>query len=161
MPLRVSPAKRDGFSTSSSPLVEHTRRVAIEAQAFRTHVRLQDLGAAGRDELMARDDQEEMLPDGASELRILRSFAQESPVYPGTEARRNVTVRRSRDRLSVNSTGEARTPEAVASRRPSIRARDRRYSLDNDQNLASQSRTERQHPKSHEEDSRGEYLLES
>ena len=110
---------------------------------------------------MAGDDQDEMLPDGASELRILKSFAQESPVYPGTEARRNVTVRRSRDRLSGNSTGEARTPEAVASRRSSMRARDRRYSRDNDQNLASQSRTERQHPKIYEEDARGEYLLAS
>ena len=49
--------------------------MAIEAQAFRTHVRLQDLEAAGRDELMAGDDQDEMLPDGASDLRILNSDA--------------------------------------------------------------------------------------
>jgi hypothetical protein len=38
LPSRVSPVRRDGYSSSSSPLVEHTRRVAMEAQAFRTHV---------------------------------------------------------------------------------------------------------------------------
>ena len=112
LPSRVSPARRDGYAASSSPIVEHTRRLAIEAQAYRTLVRLQDLeGSMG--------DDEELLPAGEAEHRILRSFAQESPIYPGTEARQNVTVRRSRDRSSAE-----RTPEAVTSRRSSLRDRD-------------------------------------
>ena len=118
LPSRVSPARRDGYAASSSPLVEHTRRVAMEAQAYRTQARQQDLeGSMG--------DDEEILPAGEAEHRILRSFAQESPIYPGTEARQNVTVRRSRDRLSAG-----RTPDAVTSRRSSLRNRDRRYSLE-------------------------------
>jgi hypothetical protein len=122
LPSRVSPARRDGYAASSSAIVEHTRRLAIEAQAYRTQVRLQDLEGSICDD-------EEILPSGEAEHRILRSFTQESPIYPGTEARQNVTIRRSRDRLS-GQTSAARTPEAVTSRRSSLRERDRRYSLE-------------------------------
>ncbi len=122
LPSRVSPARRDGYAASSSPVVEHTRRVAMEAQAYRTQVRQQDLEGSVCDD-------EELLPAGEAEQRILRSFAQESPIYPDTAARQNVAVRRSRDRLS-GQTAVARTPEAVTSRRYSLRDRDRRYSLE-------------------------------
>ncbi len=122
LPSRVSPVRRDGYAASSSPIVEHTRRLAIEAQAYRTQRRLQDLeGSICNDE--------EVLPAGEAEHRILRSFAQESLTYPSMEARKNVTVRRSRDRLS-GQTSAARTPEAITSRRSSLRERDRRYSLE-------------------------------
>ena len=121
LPSRVSPARRDGYAASSSPIVEHTRRVAMEAQAYRTQVRQQDLGGS-------MCDDEEMLPTGEAEHRILRSFAQESPIYPGTETRQNFTVRRSRDQVS-GQPSTARTPEAVTSRRSSLRDRDRHYSL--------------------------------
>jgi hypothetical protein len=134
LPSRVSPVRRDGYSTSSSPLVEHTRRVAMEAQAFRTRVRLQDLERAAHNGEGTHQDQEDMLLDDDSELRILRSFIQESPTYPNTEARQNVTVRRSRDRLSGRSS-EIRTPEAVTGRRSSLRERDRRYSLEASQKM--------------------------
>ena len=122
LPSRVSPARRDGYAASSSSIVEHTRRVAMEAQAYRTQVRQQNLEGSVCDD-------EELLPAGEAEQRIFRSFAQESPIYPDTAARQNVTVRRSRDRLS-GQTAVARTPETVTSRRSSLRDRDRRYSLE-------------------------------
>jgi hypothetical protein len=106
----------------------------MEAQAFRTRVRLQDLERAAHNGEGTHQDQEDMLPDDDSELRILRSFVKESPTYPNTEARQNVTVRRSRDRLSGRSS-EIRTPEAVTGRRSSLRERDRRYSLEASQKM--------------------------
>ena len=151
LPSRISPAKRTGYTTSASPLVEHTRRVAMEAMAHRTSVRMQVLEEA------ARSDQEGMIPHDESELRILRSFAQESPIYPDTATRKNVTVRRSRDRHSGLSSS-VRTPEAITSRRSSIRDRDRRYSLESDPDRAPHEVPASLLPRRDGEELRGQYL---
>jgi hypothetical protein len=54
------------------------------------------------------------------------------PAYPSTAARKNVTVRRSRDRLSAASSTQPRSPEDLTLRLPKRRERDVRYSIESD-----------------------------
>jgi hypothetical protein len=107
---------QNGSSPSLSPSVlDFARRTQIEAQAQRTSVKIGELERetqdAERDEATVARVKEE-LPVG--------------PVYPGTVARKNVTVRRSRDRLSGRSLALPRTPEDVLRRRSLDHPRDKR-----------------------------------
>ena len=112
---RTTPGNRTG--SSSSPILEYTKRTMMEAQAFRTAARLAELEPDARNEGKSQNNGEGGPPE------------QSSQVYPGTAARRNVTERRSRDRWSNLPIVEARTPEAVLARRSSRREKDKRYSL--------------------------------
>jgi hypothetical protein len=127
-----SPSKRHSSSSTpgksrASPLMtdaslflEYTKRTAMEAQAQRTNVRLLELEKEANDEVMAEDFQG-VQPD---DLPL--------PAYPGTAARKNVTVRRSRDRLSAVSSTQPRSPEDLTLRLPKRRERDVRYSIESD-----------------------------
>jgi hypothetical protein len=129
---RITPARRTGGLSSSSPLVEHTRRVAMEAQAYRTMVRLQDLEGSTRNDAVTGDGEEGDLPYEVQSPvgEASPSLFQAGSAFPGTAARQNVTVHRSRDRLSDRPVVAARSPEVFTSRRPSKRERDKRYSLE-------------------------------
>ena len=139
----VTPGKRAG--SLSSPILEHTKRTVREAQAFRTAVRVAELGLEPSDN-EGKSDRVEEQPDESS-----------SQVYPGTAARRNVTMRRSHDRLSNRPMIVARTPDAVLVRRSLSRERDRRYSMESDfGHGATSSRT---YDRKNNEDVRGSYSL--
>jgi hypothetical protein len=56
--------------------------------------------------------------------------AQGSTTYPGTAARRNITIRRSRDRAS-----DSRTPDASLRRRSLDRPRDVQYAVENERDF--------------------------
>jgi hypothetical protein len=98
-----TPSKRKSSSSTSgksraSPLMpgsslflEYTKRTAMEAQAQRTNVRLLELERKTNDETMAEN------------LQGVRPDDVPLPVYPNTASRKNITVRRSRDRLSAAS----------------------------------------------------------
>jgi hypothetical protein len=115
-PLHVSSAPpsmlrrstRQGGSPLSlpSPVLDYARRTQMDAQAHRTSVRIAELG---------REVQHVQRNDAVT------GFVQEElPVdlaYPGTAARKNVTVRRSRDRLSNRPASVPRTPDGVTRRR--------------------------------------------
>ncbi len=113
---RVSSSPALSSSSLSPSILDYTRRTLIEAQAFRTGVRIAELNSqatnATRDDAVVGEIGED--GDGL-------------PVYPGTAARRNVTVRRSRDRLSGRPQVLPRTPEDVLRRRPMNRPRDLEY----------------------------------
>jgi hypothetical protein len=83
-------------------------------------VRLLELEMEEKNDAIARSCRGEQ-PDGSS-----------SPAYPGTAARQNVTVRRSRDRLSAASSVASKTPDDITNRRPNRRARGIRYSMESD-----------------------------
>ena len=76
-------------SLTSPSVLEYARRTQVDAQAHRTSVRRAELErkaqGGGRDDAVGEHGQEEQPSERA---------------YPGTTARKNVTVRRSRDRLS-------------------------------------------------------------
>jgi hypothetical protein len=149
---RASPVRRSGYTSSSSPIVENTRRVAMEAQAFRTAARVRELEENGRNDAVAFGilGEDEGLPYEAPEYLV-----------PGTAARKNVTVRRSRDRLSERPIVEARTPEAVVSRRSSQRDRDKRYSIESDPEIAFYGARARIHERRHGEDVMEQYPVAS
>ncbi len=97
----------------SPSVLDFTRRTQFEAQAYRTAVKVAELGSQAKE--ATRDDAVD--------------FSEEAPeqsVYPATEARRNVTVRRSR-RLSGKPEIQPRTPEDVLKRRSQDRPRDKDY----------------------------------
>ena len=112
---RVSSRSSPALSSSSlSPsILDYTRRTQVEAQAFRTGARITELDIQARD--VTRQD---------TVMRGMHEDDLEVPAYPGTVARRNVTVRRSRDRLSGRPQIPPRTPEDVLRRRPMDRPRD-------------------------------------
>ena len=92
----------------------------MEAQAQRTKVRLLELEREANDETMAED------------LQWVQPDDLPLPAYPSTAARKNVTVRRSRDRLSAVSITQPRSPEDLTLRLPKRRERDVRYSIESD-----------------------------
>jgi hypothetical protein len=109
---RSSPAMS---SSSLSPSVlDFARMTQTQAQAQRTAARIAELESQGKEE--ARNDAVMMDMDEP-----------EFTVYPGTVARRNITVRRSRDRLSGRPDVPPRTPEHVLRRRSMDRPRDTEY----------------------------------
>jgi hypothetical protein len=91
----------------------------MEAQTQRTPVRLLEPEMEAKNATLAGSFQGEQ-PDAPP------------PAYPGTVARQNVTVRRSRDRLSAASNVAPKTPDDLTTRRPNRRARDVRYSIESD-----------------------------
>ena len=92
----------------------------MEAQAHRTHVRLLELDREAIDASMAKDSQG-VLPD---DLPL--------PALPSTAARKNVTERRSRDRLSAVPSYQSKSPEEITRRLSKRRERDVRYSIESD-----------------------------
>jgi hypothetical protein len=78
-------------------------------------------------------------------------------VYPGTTAKKNVTVRRSRDRLSGRPVGIPRTPEDLLSRRSLERPEDKR-SEEKGQHLT-QGASAVVHVRKHGEELRGPYRV--
>ena len=140
---RVSPGKRAG--TMSSPTLDYARRMNIEAQAYRTAVRVAELDAQarGRNDAVVGDSQNEMI-EGDFDL------------VPGTAARRNVTIRRSRDRLSARPVIDPRTPEDLMQRRSVRRSIDVEYS---NEQLESRSASAKFHVKKHGEELKGPYRV--
>ena len=118
--VRASPS-----SPAGSVFLDYTRRTAVEAQAQRTSVRLMELEMAAKNEELAQRFQGGQ-PDVGSP-----ALGDSPPAYPGTAARQNVTVRRSRDRLSAASR-EVTAPENITSRLSNRRTRDVRYSIQSD-----------------------------
>jgi hypothetical protein len=103
-PLRDSTPRRSirqvestrGSSSSglTSSVLEYARRTQVDAQAHRTSIRMAELDRKAQDE--GRDD------------AVNEKVREEEPferAYPDTTARKNVTVRRSRDRLSGRPEG--------------------------------------------------------
>ena len=112
---RASPLR-----TGSSLLLEHTKRTAMEAQSHRTNVRLLELGIQEDEGVMAINNQGRQ-PDDLP----LHAF-------PNTAAKKNVTVRRSRDRLSGEPKSQPKSPEEITNRLPKRRERDVRYSMESE-----------------------------
>ena len=105
-----------GSSSSLSPsILEYARRTQTEAQAHRTSTRIAELEFEShqeeRNDAVGIHGQEE------------KPFERE---YPGTAARKNITVRRSRDRLSGRPVVLPRTPENLLRRRSLERPQDKR-----------------------------------
>ena len=92
----------------------------MEAQAHRTNVRLRELGKQGDEDVMATNYQGRQ-PD---DLPL--------PAYPNTAAKKNVTVRRSRDRMSAEPNPQPKSPEELTNRLPKRRERDVRYSMESE-----------------------------
>ena len=140
---RVSPGKRAGSMVS--PTLEYTRQMASDAQAHRTAVRLSELKAQAksRDDAVGSDSQNEM-------------FEGEFDLVPGTVARRNITVRRSRDRLSSRPVIESRTPEDLLQRRSNRRSIDVEYA---NEQTESRSASAKFHIKKHGEELKGPYRV--
>jgi hypothetical protein len=76
----------------------------MEAQAHRTNVRLLELDREANDASMAKDFQGVQRDD----LPL--------PAYPGTTARKNVTVRRSRDGVSAAPSYQSKSPDEITRR---------------------------------------------
>ncbi len=104
---RVSSRGSPALSSSSlSPsILDYTRRTQVE------ELESQAKAATRNDAVM-----DEMNEDDS-----------DLPSYPGTAARRNITVRRSRDRLSGKPQIQPRTPEDLLRRRSMDRPRDLEY----------------------------------
>ncbi len=105
-------------SSSLSPSVlDFARMTQTQAQAHRTAVRIAEfLKSQGKEE--ARND---------AVMMDMGMNKPESTVYPGTVARRNITVCRSCDRLSGRPDVPPRTPDHVLRRRSMDRPRDKEY----------------------------------
>jgi hypothetical protein len=106
-------------SSLSLSVLDFARRTQIEAQAQRTAVRIEELERDAERETQYADR------DEATAVRVTEELPVEH-IYPGTVARKNVTVRRSRDRLSGRPLALPRTPEDVLRRRSLDRPRDKR-----------------------------------
>jgi hypothetical protein len=115
---RVSSRGSPALSSSSlSPSVlDFTRRTQAEAQAFRTGVRIAELDSQAK---KAKRNDASMAGVNEDESNL--------PVYPGTAARQNITVRRSRDRLSGRPQISPRKSDDVLRRRSMDRPRDLEY----------------------------------
>jgi hypothetical protein len=133
---------------SISPLLAHVKKTQADALANRTSERVRELM---RDGTPSSGRKAELVEDatgnGLQQRKVLedpnyipmftgtplRSGMFDPPaerVVPATEARRNITHRRSRDR--VRATGDLSPNPALVSRLPRRRSRDRRYSLESE-----------------------------
>jgi hypothetical protein len=127
--------------SSSSPMLEYTKRTQSEAVAFRTAKRIGELtGSAGRTSassspVIQRASQNRSPPSyfevmGSSpELKKEETPLQkrDTPVLPGPTVSRNITQRRSRGRSRDDEPMAA--VSSILARRPRGRSKDRRYSI--------------------------------
>ncbi len=125
-------------------MLDFARRTQMEAQAQRTAVRIAEL--------------EHESQDGDRNAATVARIEEDLPigyVYPGTVARKNVTVRRSRDRLSGRPVVPPRTPEDVLRRRSLDRPRDKRS--DEQEQTVTQGASAVFHVRKHGEELLGSY----
>ena len=127
---------------AASPLLEHVRTNQIQAQAHRTATRLNELQqeklakeAERRSRVMENRTSPKALEEdiaspmfSGTPLRSDSLIHQSSMAMPATQARRNITQRRSRDRGNDGGTDAPQTGRVA--RRPRGRSRDRRYSVE-------------------------------
>ncbi len=131
-------------SSSLSPsILDFTRKTQVDAQAYRTAVRIAELESQEKNP--TRND------------AVMAEMGTDEPAfsaYPGTEMRRNITVRRSRDRLSLKPDVLPRTPDDVLRRRPKDRPRDLAYG-----EQVSRATSAITHKRNHGEELTGSYRL--
>jgi hypothetical protein len=144
-PALASPT-RISISTSSQ-LLAHVKKTQADAQANRTAERARELMRDGTPSTGRKVKLAEFNTKNGSQQGVLedpnhipmftgsplRSAMFDPPavrVAPATEARRNITQRRSRDR--ARETGDSSPKPEVVSRRPRCRSKDRRYSLESE-----------------------------
>ncbi len=151
--LNNSPTKTSSrqSKSTSSPLLEHTRRVQIEALESRTARRIETLlegppESNGREKSGDNETMSSKVERGSPLLDAMRQGHRSSP--PGYEeatamarntggtsllqssiGKRNITQRRSRGRSSRDDGTRAPDP-ALLARRPRSRSKDRRYSVE-------------------------------
>ena len=136
-----------GSSSSLSPsILDYARRSQIEAQAYRTSARIAELELDAHKE--ERNDAVGV--HGQEEKPFERG-------YPGTAARKNITVRRSRDRLSGRPVVLPRTPEDLLRRRSVERPQDKRSDEKGQQ--SSRGAAAVVHDRRHGEELRGSYRV--
>ncbi len=120
----------------------------IEAQAFMTSVRVGALNReANRNDAVSNDREERAQHSVGADL-----FARVSPSYPDTAARRNITMRKSRDRLDDAT---SKSPEVMTSRRSSRKMKDIIYSMEGDSDF--QGATAIVHTRKHGEEIYSQY----
>ena len=120
-PLRSTSSSAWPLSPASLAKLDHAKRTAMEAQEYRTTLRITELRqGAKRNDAVTEDDQE-----GGSAGIETDLPARVSPFVPNTAARRNITMRKSRDRL--NDDVALRTPDDVTKRRSYRREKDIKY----------------------------------
>jgi hypothetical protein len=114
-PPGTSPLSRARILSSpkSSSNLEFTKKTMIEAQAYRTSVRVGELER----EATRNDAVSNGIREGEQQSVEADLFARVSPSYPNTAARRNITVRKSRDRL--DGAASSKSPEEITNRRSS------------------------------------------
>ena len=119
--LRSTSSSAWPLSPASLAKLEHTKRTAREAQEYRTMLRMAKLRQeVMRNDAVTEDDQEDRQTAIETDLP-----ARVSPFVPNTAARRNITMRRSRDRLHDDVL--PRTPDDITKRRSSRREKDVKY----------------------------------
>ena len=146
-----SPTSSKQSKSTSSPLLEHTRRTQIEALEVRTARRIGEL-LRSPPEFNGREksgDNESMpckvergsplldsmrqghrsSPPGYEEATAVARNAGGTPLLQSSIGKRNITQRRSRGRSSRDDGTLAPDPTLVA-RRPRSRSKDRRYSME-------------------------------
>lgn len=113
---------------STSPVLEHTKQNLKDAQAQRTANRITELNS----------------PENGGHLGI-----------PGTAARQNVTLRRSKGRSSEFPDFGSRSPDAILKRRSNARPKDKRYSMESEVDF--RSATAKIYQRRHREEFEGTY----
>ncbi len=117
-PLRITSPSAWPLSPASLAKLEHTKRTVMEAQGYRTMARMEELRHdASRNDAVTKDERRAGI--GTDLPARVSSFV------PNTVARRNITMRKSRDRL--HDEVPPRTPDDVTKRRPNRREIDVQY----------------------------------
>jgi hypothetical protein len=120
-PLRSTSSSAWPLSPATLAKLEYTKRSAMEAQEYRTALRVAELNReAERNDAVAKEDQEGGRAGIETDLP-----ARVSPFVPNTAARRNIAMRKSRDRLHDDM--PPRTPDDVMKRRSNRREQDIKY----------------------------------
>jgi hypothetical protein len=136
-----------GSSSGLTPSVlEYARRTQVDAQAHRTSVRMAEL------ECKAQDDERNDAVGG--QVQEEQPFER---AYPGTTARKNVTIRRSHDRLSGRPVVVPRTPEDLLRRQSLERPQDKRSDEKGQQSAQGASAVV--HVRKHGEELQGSYRV--
>jgi hypothetical protein len=117
-PLRSTSLSGWPLSPASLTKLEHSRRMVVEAQGYRTALRLEELKRdAERNDAVTKDEGRAGIENDLP-TRV-------SPFVSNTAACRNITMRKSLDRLHDDL--PPRTPDDVAKRRSTRRERDVQY----------------------------------